>query len=174
MNTAIGRPEPAEYVSYFDRYIRLVSSGDILTQLERQMETTRVFLGTISEEASRFRYAPDKWSIREVVGHVIDTERIMAYRALRFSRADQTPVEGFEQDDYIKNASFDDCPLADLARELESVRKSNLYFFRGLSDAAWMRKGTANKNEVSVRALAYIIAGHELHHLEVLRTRYSK
>jgi hypothetical protein len=174
MNIAVGRPEPTEYVPYFDRYISLVSSGDILVQLERQMETTLPFLGTISEAASRFRYAPDKWSIREVVGHVIDTERIMAYRALRFARADQTPVEGFEQDDYVKHASFDDCPLLDLARELQSVRKANLHFFRSLNDAAWLRRGLASKNEVSVRALAYIIAGHELHHLEVLRTLYAK
>lgn len=174
MDITIGRPEPTEHVPYFGKYISLVSGEDILAQLERQLETTRAFLGTISESASLFRYAPDKWSIREVMGHVIDSERIFAYRALRFSRADLTPVEGFEQDDYVKNASFDDCPLADLARELESVRKANLYFFRGLNKAAWMRKGLANKNEVSVRALAYIIAGHELHHLEVLRTLYIK
>jgi hypothetical protein len=103
---------------------------------------------------------------------MIDTERIFAYRALRFARNDKTPLEGFEQDDYIRGASFDDCALSDLASEFEHVRRSSLSLFKNLSEEAWKRTGTASDNEVSVRALAYIIAGHELHHTEILRRRY--
>ena len=107
-----------------------------------------------------------------MVGHMIDTEKIFAYRALRFARADKTPVPGYEQDDYVRNSSFNSYPLTELASELETVRRSTLYFFRHLEDDAWGRRGLANNAEVSVRALAYIIAGHELHHREMLLTRY--
>lgn len=172
MNATIGRPEADEHAPDFAKDVILVSGDDILTQLDRQLETTLSFFKNITEERSLYRYAPEKWSIREVLGHVIDAERIMAYRALRFSRGDRTPVPGFEQDDYVKLASANDRSLQDLAAEFELVRKANARMFRGLSAEAWHRKGVASENEVSVRALAYIIAGHELHHLAVLRTRY--
>jgi len=110
--------------------------------------------------------------MKELVGHVLDSERIFAYRALRFARNDRTPVPGYEQDDYIREASFDDCALGDLAAEFASVRQSSLFLFKHLSEEAWTRRGTANEDEVSVRALAYIIAGHELHHREILRSKY--
>jgi hypothetical protein len=103
---------------------------------------------------------------------MIDTERIFAYRALRFARNDHTPVPGYEQDDYIREASFDACALVDLAAEFSSVRQSSLFLFKHLSEEAWTRRGTASENEVSVRALAYIIAGHELHHRDILRSKY--
>jgi hypothetical protein len=106
------------------------------------------------------------------VGHLIDCERIFAYRALRFARNDQTPLSGFEQDDYVSNASFDNCKLTDLASELMSVRQSTLFLFKHLDANAWMRRGLANDSEASVRALAHIIAGHELHHRDILRSRY--
>jgi len=173
MNEIIGRPEADELAPDFVKSVNLVSGNDILTQLDRQLETTLSFLKGITEEHSLYRYAPEKWSIREVLGHLIDAERIMAYRALRFSRGDRTPVPGFEQDDYVKLASSDDRSLQDLTAEFEFVRKANACMFRSLSAEAWQRKGVASGNEVSVRALAYIIAGHELHHLGVLRSCYA-
>lgn len=168
----IDKPDKTEYLPYYDRYISLVPEGDILALLSKQCEATMALLKSIPESQANFRYAPDKWSIKELVGHVIDTERIFAYRALRFARDDKTPLSGFEQDDYIRSASFDDCPLGELSSEFESVRQSNLFLFRHLNGEAWLRRGVASESEVSVRALAYIIAGHELHHREILRSRY--
>ena len=172
INEAIGRPDTTEYLSYYDKYISMVPDDDILAVLESQMEDTAGFLGTIPESQASFRYAPDKWSIKELVGHVIDGERVFAYRALRFARNDKTPLPGFEQDDYVRNGAFDNCRLSDLAAELKSVRQATLFLFKHLDEDAWKRRGVANDDEVSVRALAYIIAGHELHHREILRTRY--
>jgi hypothetical protein len=168
----IGKPDETEYLSYYGRYVSLVPDGDIIALLGEQREGTIALLRSIPESEADFRYAPDKWSIKELVGHVIDTERIFAYRALRFARNDKTPLPGYEQDDYIRNASFDDCPLGDLTSEFESVRQSSLFLFKHLGRAAWLRRGVASESEVSVRALAYIIAGHELHHREILRSRY--
>jgi hypothetical protein len=110
--------------------------------------------------------------VNELIGHIIDSERIFAGRAMRFARNDPAPLPGFEQDDYVRNATFDAYPLADLAAELEAVRQSTIFLFRHMDEQAWTRRGVANNAEVSVRALAYIIAGHELHHRQVLRTRY--
>lgn len=169
---ALNRPDETEYLSYYGRYISLVPDGDILSVLSRQFDDTLALLKSIPESRAAFRYAPDKWSIKEVVGHMIDTERIFAYRALRFARNDRTPLPGYEQDDYVANGSFDEYPLDDLSAEFESVRRSTLFLFKHLDEEAWMRRGVANDSEASVRALAYIIAGHELHHREVLRSRY--
>jgi hypothetical protein len=171
-NLTIQKPNETEYLPYYGKYISRVSDGDIIDSLSKQLEETLVLLQSIPESQAGFRYAPDKWSIKELVGHLIDTERIFAYRALRFARNDQTPVPGYEQDDYVRNASFDAYPLSDLAAEFESVRRSNLFLFKHLNDEAWTRKGVANGSEASVRALAYIIAGHELHHRAVLREKY--
>lgn len=168
----INRPNKTEHAPYYGRYISLVPDGDILTMLSNQSFETLSLLRIIPEADGNFRYAPDKWSIKELIGHVIDTERIFAYRALRFSRNDRTPLPGYEQDDYVRNASFNNYPLGDLASEFECVRKSTLFLFKHLDGESWMRRGIANENEVSVRALAYIIAGHELHHREILRTKY--
>lgn len=172
INEPIGKPDKTEYLPYYSKYVALVPEGDILTVLRKQMEETADLLNSIPESRADFRYAPDKWSIKELVGHLIDSERIFAYRALRFARNDKTPLPGYEQDDYVSNASFGSCTLADLASEFESVRRSNLFLFRHLDGKAWMRKGLANDSEASVRALAHIIAGHELHHREILRNRY--
>ena len=171
-NLMIGRPDETEYLQYYGRYISLVPDGDILTTLSEQLGNTLALLQVIPESRASFRYAPDKWSIKELVGHLIDTERIFAYRALRFARKDKTPLPGFEQDDYIRYASFDDYPLGELAAEFESVRRSSLFLFKHLEKEAWARRGVANDSEVSVRALAYTIAGHELHHRAILQSRY--
>ena len=119
-----------------------------------------------------FRYAPDKWNAKEVLGHVCDSERIFAYRALRIARGDQTPIEGYEQDDYVRNGPFASAPFSEIIEDYIAVRRATLTLLRNLDEAAWARRGVANKNEVSVRALAYIIAGHELHHRRILEEKY--
>ncbi|HEY0515376.1 MAG TPA: DinB family protein [Thermoanaerobaculia bacterium] len=168
----IAKPEESEYLPYYGKYISLVPEGDILATLDEQIGETAAFLRAIPETQAGFRYAPGKWSIREVVGHLIDAERVFAYRALRFGRDDRTPLPGFEENDYVRNASFGALPLGDLVAELESVRRSTLFLLRHLDAEAWTRRGLANGAEISVRALAYIMAGHELHHRGLLRDRY--
>jgi|SRR5262245_18611180 len=166
------KPETTEYAPYFARYISLVPEGDLLATLENQNEATLKLLRSLSEEKGGYRYAPGKWSIKELVGHLIDTERVFAYRALCFARDDKTPLPGMEQDDFVRGADFDSIRLADLADEFAAVRRSNLYLFRHFNREAWLRRGTASGNEMSARAAAFIIAGHELYHLDVLKTRY--
>lgn len=166
------RPEKDEFLPYYGKYIDLVESGDVLSTLTRQMAETQALLRGLPASVSTYRYAPGKWSVNEMIGHLIDSERIFAARALRFARNDATPVPGFEQDDYVRNSNFDGYPLTELASELASVRESTVFLFMHLSDDAWKRRGIANGAEVSVTALAYIIAGHELHHRGMLRTRY--
>jgi uncharacterized damage-inducible protein DinB len=166
------RPDPSEYLPYYEKYISLFPPGDVLATLERELATTLSLLRSLTPAQAEVRYAPDKWSVKEVVGHVIDTERIFAYRAMRFARNDQTPLSGFDENEYVPAAQFGARALGDLATEFEHVRKANLFLFRGMDDDAWLRKGAANNATVSVRALAYIIAGHEIHHREILRTKY--
>jgi hypothetical protein len=166
------RPQPTEYAAFYESYVSLVPGTDILGVLEAQRMLMTQLLGARSEREGNFRYAPGKWTVKEVVGHVIDTERIFAYRALRFSRNDKTPCEGFEQDDYVKNGNFNERTLVDLAEEFAQVRGASLALFLGLDGDAWQRRGIANKNEVTVRALAYITAGHELHHRRILEEKY--
>jgi hypothetical protein len=170
----IGRPESTEYLPYYGTYISKVPGEDILTTLKEQVDDSLALLMSVGEEKVDFRYAPGKWTTKEVVGHIIDTERIMGYRALRISRKDATPIEGFEQDDYVRHGPYQNSRLRDLAEEFACVRHSTLHLFRRLDLDAWLRKGVANKAEVSVRALAYIIAGHELHHFKMLRELYLK
>ena len=168
----IARPEKNEYAAFYETYISLVKGDDILSVLKQNKIETQNILAEITEEKAHFRYAENKWSIKELVGHIIDTERIFAYRALRFARNDQTPVEGFSQDPYIKNADFDNCRFTDLIAEFAFVRDANILMFQNFPDKAWTRTGTASENLVSVRALAYMIAGHELHHVNILKERY--
>ncbi len=166
------RPEKGEYAEYYERYVSLVEENDIVAVLERQQAELLEVFQKITEEKSLFAYAEGKWSIKELIGHLTDGERIFAYRALRISRADQTPIEGFEQDDYIENSNFKNTPLSELNDELLLTRRANLIFFKHLTDEAWLRTGTASENRVSVRALAFIMAGHIRHHLKILNERY--
>jgi hypothetical protein len=168
----VPRPEPGEYAPYYDRYISLVAGTEILEILDKQAQETVKLLVSRNESDGNYCYAPDKWSAKQVLGHVNDTERIFAYRVVRIARGDNTPIEGFEQDDYVRNGPFADCRLADLVDEFRSVRQATLSLFRNLQPEAWMRRGVANKNEVTVRAIAYIIAGHELHHRRILQEKY--
>jgi uncharacterized damage-inducible protein DinB len=165
-------PDSTEFAPSYGKYTSLVKSENIVKTLEAQAQQSEGVFGALTEEQSSFRYAPDKWSIREMLGHVVDAERIFSYRALRIARGDKTPIEGFEQDDYVANAPFERCTLAELLDEFTAVRRATVLLFHSLPADAWTRRGIASNNDVSVRALAYIIAGHELHHIAVLNEKY--
>jgi DinB superfamily len=166
------RPDSTEYAPYYEKYISLVPGDNIVATLSSQIEDTLKLLRVLSESQGELRYAPGKWSIKEVIGHLIDAERIFTYRALRMARSDRTPLPGFDENFYVETGNFSDRRVAELADEFHAVRKSGVYFFRHLGEGAWARRGVASDNEVSVRSIAHIIAGHELHHLGIIRTRY--
>jgi hypothetical protein len=168
----MNRPQNTEYAAYYENYVSLVKENDIVAVLETQQLEFLEATKEITEEKGAYRYAEGKWSIKELVGHLIDGERIFAYRALRFARADQTPLEGFEQDGYIENARFDTALLENLIAEFSLLRQANILFFKNLVDQDWLRSGLASGAEVTVRALAYIMAGHVRHHLKILHARY--
>jgi uncharacterized damage-inducible protein DinB len=172
LNETTTRPDATEYAPYYGKYISLVPEGDVVATLSRQLDETLSTLRGLTEAQAASRYAPGKWSVKELIGHVVDTERVFGHRAFRFARNDQSPLPGFEQDDYVRAANFDSRQLHDLADEFEHVRRANLFLLRSLDAEAWLRRGTASETEVSVRALAYIMAGHETHHMQILRTRY--
>ena len=170
--TIMARPGEDEYDPFYGNYIKLVPPQELIQALMDQIDTTARLLRTISEGQAGKRYAPDKWSIKEVVGHLCDTERIMTYRTLRIARGDETPLPGFEQDDFVRHAGFDLRPLEELVSEFKTGREATLSLFRGLDNQSLQRRGTSNNTGVSVLALAYIIAGHERHHIGILRERY--
>lgn len=172
MTTAIARPESTEYAPYYDRYVSLVPAGDLLAVLTNQGRETRQLLGSVPDAKAGHRYAAGKWSIREVVGHVMDAERVFCHRALRFARDDRTPLPGFDEQAWTPAGKFDSRSLPDLTQELATVRQATLALFGGFDAEMLGRRGVANGKEVSVRALAYIIAGHERHHCAILRERY--
>ncbi|MBO0699023.1 MAG: DinB family protein [Zavarzinella sp.] len=167
----MARPDPSEYAPYYAKYIDLVPEEDVLGALEAQLAETLAVLRPAPESQGNVRHPPYTWTVKEVVGHLTDTERVMGYRALRFARADATPLPGFDEEKYAPAGEFDRIPLRDLVAEFEAVRRSHLYLFRHLPAAAWDRGGKANDNPVTVRALAYIIAGHGRHHSAILRKR---
>jgi len=166
------RPESNEYNPYYGKYVGRVADGDIVANLKTQFDITRKVLTAIPEERGGYAYEPRKWTIKQVLGHLVDSERVFAYRALRIARNDSTPLPGFEQDDYVATANFNSRTLRSLIEEFASLRTANLELFKNFNDAEWLRRGTASGYGVSARALAYIIAGHELHHLGILKTRY--
>ena len=166
------RPAASEYAPYYEKYISLVPDGDILETLRSEFSTTLALLNTISEEASLHRYAPGKWSVREAILHVSDTERIFAYRALRFARGDKTELAGFEQDGYVKHSSADARSWQSILDEFTAVRQSSIELFHNLPPEAWTRSGIASGHPITVLALAYLIPGHEIHHRDILRQRY--
>ena len=148
----IARPEPGEFAPYYERYISLVAGTDILGTLDAQRRQTLLRLSGRDDRDGEYRYAPGKWSAKEVLGHVCDTERVFAYRALQIARGDQTPLAGFEQDDYVKNGPFAKAPMEEIIEDYIAVRRATITLFRNLDEAAWVRRGVANNNEVSVRA----------------------
>ncbi|MDQ3907550.1 MAG: DinB family protein [Acidobacteriota bacterium] len=169
---ALARPEAGEYAPYYERYVALVPEGDIVETLERQSADTLSLLRSLTEEQGASRYAEGKWSVKEVVGHIIDTERVFTYRALCVARGDQTPLPGYDQDDYARASNADSHTLASIAEHFRSVRAATLSLFRSFDAEAWRRRGTANNSVVTPRAIAHIVAGHELHHVGILRERY--
>lgn len=168
----MNRPERTEYDPYYERYVSLVENDEILDTLGTQSIKLNALLSGMPEERGEFRYADGKWSIKELLGHLIDGERMFAYRLFRISRGDQTPIEGFEQDGYIENAHSDERSFSDLLDEFSLLRRANMLFFNNLTPEAWDRVGTANNVKISVRALVYIMAGHIEHHLAILKERY--
>ena len=170
----VDRPLADEYAEFYAGYVALVPDGaDLLALLGEQRDTTAAMLAAVPGERSEFRYAPGKWSVKEVVGHLSDVERIMAYRALRIARGDVTPLAGFDENAYVPPARSDDLGLHDLVAEWVAARQASIAMFGNFPAEAWTRRGSASGKEVSVRALAYIIAGHERHHVETLRARYA-
>jgi len=167
-----GRPEQHEAAPYFFKYINQISSDDILNVLETQMGETLSFLQTISEEKSLHRYAPEKWSIRQLWSHVNDTERLFVFRALWFARGFDSPLPSFDQEIAVKHARADDSAWAAHVEEFRGVRAATLSFFRHLPEEAWLRTGIASDNHFTVRAFAYLVAGHVAHHGATLRERY--
>lgn len=168
-----GYPTPSEYVPYYFTYIGLVpKEGDIGDYLTSQKDTLLTFFNRISPEKYDYRYAEGKWSLREVLGHILDCERIMAYRALRIGRGDTTPIEGFEQDDYIPTGKFSARSWEAMTAELLTVREATISLLHGMPEDAFERTGTANGNTISCRALFYIIAGHAQYHRQIIEEKY--
>jgi DinB family protein len=167
------RPEKTEYAASYGRYVDLVTETDIVSALEKQAGATAKILGAIDEKRSAMRYAPDKWSIKQLVGHVGDSERVFTYRALAFARDDKNALPGFEQDEWMRTSDFDRWSFADLRENLAVVRRASVLLFRNLPQEAWDRRGIASDNPMTVRAAAFTILGHERHHLNVLREKYG-
>jgi hypothetical protein len=169
----IARPLDTEFAPDYASYIAKVPEGDLMAILEQQIAAIRTVTAHVPPDREGFRYAPGKWSIREVVGHLIDGERVFGYRALCISRGDRTPLPGFDEGVYVTSGGSERSTLAALVRELVQVREGNISMFSRLDTAAWLQVGNANGVPVSVRALAFIIAGHTKHHLGTLLDRYG-
>jgi len=173
MSTLVGRPGADEFDYHYASYVDRVKESDPVDAMARQIEETAALLSRVSDADALKRYAPGKWSVKEVVGHMADAERIFSYRALRFARADVTPLASFDENAFVPAGGFDRRPIAELVAELQDVRRASLALFRGFDAAAWGRSGTASGKPVSVRAISYIIPGHERHHVAILRERYG-
>ena len=167
------RPAADEFLPYYGRYIDLVPDGNLVDLLADQQADTLRMLRRVDDERGLFAYAPGKWSIKEVIGHLSDAERVFAYRALRFARGDAQPVAGFDENAYVPAGRFNERPIKDLIDEFQAIRAATVHVFRYLSEDELARRGVANGNPISVRALGYVIAGHERHHAKLLRERYG-
>lgn len=167
----MNRPQANEYPVFYKGYIDTVNE-DVLAELEHQIESFQALLKEIPEEKASFAYAEGKWTIIELLGHILDTERIMAYRTLRIARNDATPLAGFEENDYVANAHFEDRSLISMSEEFEHLRKSNLFLIKSLNETELARVGISNEKAISVKALVFIIAGHLNHHMRILKERY--
>jgi uncharacterized damage-inducible protein DinB len=169
----IKKPEPGEYPAYAAMYIdRLPDDGLLLQHLEDNFQVVKELILSLPEEKLLYRYAPGKWTIKEILVHIIDDERIYSYRALRFARNDSTPLPGFEQDDFTKYSNANKRDLGNIFEEYEAVRKATITLFNGLDEEVLTRYGTADGKKATVRALAYHIAGHELHHISIIKEKY--
>jgi len=168
----LAHPGRDEYVDHYHTYVSKVPEGDIIEQFIAQRDALADLFGSIEAEREGFRYAEGKWSIREVAGHILDCERMFGTRTLVFARNDRTPLPGFEQDDYVAAANFDNQPLAQISEAIVANRNAYLTLLREFSDAEWLRRGIASGVAFAVRAFPYIIVGHATHHIRVLQERY--
>ncbi|MFP5245595.1 MAG: DinB family protein [Thermoanaerobaculia bacterium] len=166
------RPAPADYADFYRGYVDLVPEEDVLAAIEDQSLATQKLIASLDEVTASYRYAEGKWSIKQILGHIADAERVFGYRALAIARGETQPLPGFDENEYVRNAAFDSWKLGDLAEEYALVRRTNLVFFRNLPPEAWERRGTANDSPITVRAIAWIIVGHERHHIQVMHERY--
>lgn len=166
------RPNPGDYSTYYENYIKLIEGDDILKILNEQSKKTQDILNSFSEHRGNFRYADGKWTIKEIVGHLLDTERVFAYRALCIARGEKKTLPGFDQDDYVSGGNFNRRELFDLNYEFRLLRESNLLLFRSFTPEMLKLKGFANESSVTVLAILFIIAGHEKHHMNILREKY--
>jgi hypothetical protein len=166
------RPKQEEYPSYYEDYIKLVPNGDMVAILQENLSKTVTLFESISESNGDFQYAPGKWSIKEVLGHMTDTERIMSARLLRFGRGDNTPLPGFNENIYVNGANFNQRTIKSLLKEFTVTRNATITLIENMPEESWMRKGLANNFENTTRSVAYMIAGHELHHCKIIRERY--
>ncbi|MFZ7942993.1 MULTISPECIES: DinB family protein [Bacillaceae] len=166
------RPLESEYPEYYVSYVKLVSEGDLLEILKENLAEMTNLFDRISEENGKFRYASGKWSVKEVLGHMTDTERIMSYRLLRVGRGDQTPLAGFNENDYINGSQFDQISNKTILEDFTAVRHATITLIQTMAAEAWNRTGIANGTEITTRAIAYIIAGHAIHHTNIIRERY--
>jgi hypothetical protein len=166
------QPDKTEYDPYYAGYVSLVTESEIMPVLAAQPGELRALFSNVPEDRGSFAYETGKWTIKQLLGHLNDAERIFAYRALRISRADETPIEGFEQHGYIENAHSNDRTISDLIGEFDHLRQANLLMFGNVRGDGWLRFGTANQTRISVRALAFIMAGHIRHHARILQERY--
>jgi uncharacterized damage-inducible protein DinB len=166
------RPQSNEYAPYYGKYVMLVPDGNFLEILEAQFRDMKLLLEPLTDQQADFRYAPGKWSVKETLGHINDAERIFAVRILRIARGDETPLPGFEQDDFVKVSNASSRKLADLLEEFTAIRRATIALIRSLDDASWLRRGTASGEPVSVLAIAFIIAGHVVHHRNIFAEKY--
>lgn len=173
VSSPTSRPDATEYAPFYASYVARVPEQDVLAALRSSGRDLAATLSAVPESRGDHRYADGKWSVREVIGHLIDAERIFTYRALRIARGDATPLPSFDENEYVRNAASDRRTLADLIEELALVRESSLRLFESLPSDAWTRRGVASGKDVSVRALAYITVGHARHHHHILRERYG-
>lgn len=170
----ITRPGADEYAPYYGTYVSKVAGACGLAALEQQRASTAAFFADLAESRAGYRYAPGKWTLREVLGHLADTERVFSYRALCFARNDQTALPSFDENLYVPEGRFERRTLADVAREFTAVRDASLALVRSFDDETMLRRGTASGKVMSARAAVWVMAGHELHHLGVIRERYLK
>jgi hypothetical protein len=167
------KPADTEYAPHFATYVSLVQETDPLPVLENQPAELRAITSAVAAERETFRYAPGKWSIREVLGHIIDTERVFGYRAFCIGRGEQKPLPRFDQDEYLAASDANARPLADLVSEFSVVREANLLALRRRKDSDWDRTGTVGDHPMSARALPFIMAGHVRHHVRILQEQYG-
>ncbi|WP_160723798.1 DinB family protein [Bacillus sp. USDA818B3_A] len=168
----VQRPEAKEFPKYYVPYVNLVPDGDLLEILKENLLKTTALFERLSEENGLHRYAAGKWSLKEVLGHMTDTERIMSYRLLRVARGDKTPLPGFNENDYIAESNFNELPIQQLIQDFTAVRQAAMTLITNLPKNTWKKTGFANNTEISAQAIAYIIAGHALHHLKIINERY--